>query len=330
MKKTFIYLSIMAAVVFGMSFHVWALGLNVDKSVYGPGENIQVTFTAPADFAPNAWVGLIPANIPHGDESLNDQHDLAYKYLEGQTSGTIIFAAPATPGPFDVRMHTSDNNGQEVASVTFTVAGAASSADSLKLNKSVYGPGENIQVNFTASPGYPRNAWMGIIPSNIPHGNESQNDQHDVAYQYLEGQTSGTMVFSAPATPGSFDVRLHTSDNNGKEVASVTFTVAGAAESGDSLRLDKSVYAPGENIKVSFTTSPGYPNNAWMGVIPANIPHGSESQNDKYDLAYKYLEGKTSGTFVFAAPSPAGSYDIRLHTSDNNGKEVASVTFEVR
>ena len=224
MKKAVITLSITLAVVLGFSFQVWALGLNLDKNVYGPGENIQVNFTAPANYAKDAWVGVIPANIPHGSESQNDQHDLAYKYLEGQTSGTIVFAAPATPGSFDVRMHTTDNNGQEVASVTFTVAGATVSGDTLKLDKSVYSPGENIRVTFTASPGYPRNAWMGVIPSNIPHGDESQNDKYDVAYHYLEGKTSGTMVFVAPP-PGSYDVRLNTSDSNGKEVASVTFQV---------------------------------------------------------------------------------------------------------
>jgi uncharacterized protein YfaS (alpha-2-macroglobulin family) len=330
MKKALGILCIMVVLVFGLSLQASAVGLQVDKTVYAPGDSIQVSFTAPPGLPRDAWIGIIPSNIPHGSESQNDQHDLAYQYLEGQTTGTMVFTAPGTPGSFDVRMNSTDNNGQEITSITFTVAATVASGDSLKLDKNTYAPGESIQVSFTTSPGYPGNAWIGIIPSNIPHGDESQNDQHDLAYQYLEGKTSGALVFTAPAVAGSYDFRLHTTDNNGKEVASVSFNVGGAGAPADTLTLNKNLYAPGESIQVSFTTSPGYPGNAWIGIIPSNIPHGDESQNDKYDLAYQYLEGKTSGALVFTAPAVAGTYDFRLHTTDNNGKEVASVTFEVR
>ena len=61
----------------------------------------------------------------------------------------------------------------------------------LELNKTSFGPGEAIVVIFTASPDYPDNAWVGIIPSEVPHGDEAVNDQHDLAWQYLEGQTEG-------------------------------------------------------------------------------------------------------------------------------------------
>ena len=96
---------------------------------------------------------------------------------------------------------------------------------SVMLDKKVYAPGEMITVTFTASPSYQTNAWIGIIPSDVPHGDEAVNDQHDIAYQYLDGMTAGALMFNAPTAPGSYDMRMHDTDSSGIEVASVTFKV---------------------------------------------------------------------------------------------------------
>ncbi|MEW5722996.1 MAG: hypothetical protein AB1896_07815 [Thermodesulfobacteriota bacterium] len=227
MKRILVLLSVAFLLVAGYQVEAWALGLNLDKAVYAPGENITVQFTAPAEFAPDAWVGIIPAAVAHGSESQNDEHDLAYQYLERRTGGTLVFQAPNAPGAYDVRLHTTDQNGQEVASVTFTVigGGAPPAAASLRLDKAVSAPGESLKVQFVAPAGLPRDAWVGVIPAEVPHGSESQNDNYDLAYQYLEGRTEGTLVFAAPAKPGKYDFRLNSSDNNGQELASVTFEV---------------------------------------------------------------------------------------------------------
>ncbi len=325
--RTFLLLLILCNVAIAQT-------LELEKGVFAPGKAISVKFTTPAGFAANAWIGIIPSAIQHGSESVNDQHDLAYQYLNGQTSGTLTFSAPSQPGSYDFRMHDTDNNGKEVTSVSFTVAGtdAPATAASLTLDKEVVTPGESISVQFTTPAEFAANAWIGIIPSAIQHGSESVNDQHDLAYQYLNGQTSGTLTFKAPSQPGSYDFRMHNTDDNGKEVTSVTFTVAGTATPATavSLTLDKKVVTPGEAIAVQFTTPAGFATNAWVGIIPSDVQHGSESVNDEHDLAYQYLNGQTSGTLTFNAPSQPGSYDFRMHDTDNNGKEVTSVTFTVK
>ncbi len=68
-------------------------------------------------------------------------------------------------------------------------------------------------------------ATTGVNPSDVPHGSEDTNDQHDLQYRYLSGKTSGTLSFDAPEQPGSYDIRLHDTDGGGTEIASVTFTV---------------------------------------------------------------------------------------------------------
>jgi hypothetical protein len=203
---------------------------------------------------------------------------------------------------------------------------AAETNPSLRIEKNRYLAGEEIAVHFTAGPGFASSAWIGIIPSSIPHGSEAENDQHDLTYQYLNGKPGGTLIFKAPQKAGAYDFRMHNTDDSGKEVAHVSFQVN---ETGSTLKLDRTVFSPGEKIAVHFTAGPGFANNAWIGIVHTYVPHGSEAENDQHDLAYQYLGGKAKGTLIFNAPQKAGSYDFRMHDTDNDGREVASITFRV-
>jgi|GEM_PF-1347914 len=198
----------------------------------------------------------------------------------------------------------------------------------LQLDKGIYRPSENIRVTFGAPDSFSGSAWIGIIPSNVPHGSEAQNDKYDLSYQYLRKKTAGQLTFQAPDASGSYDMRMHDTDSNGTEVASVTFRVEHTSK-GISLQLDKGIYRPSENIRVTFSAPASFANTAWIGIIPSAVPHGSEAQNDKHDLSYQYLRKKTAGQLIFRAPDASGKYDIRMHDSDSNGTEVATVPFQV-
>ena len=89
--------------------------------MYAPEEEIRLNFTAPAEFGPKAWVGIIPSDVPHGSEDENDQHDLSYRYLDKKTQGLLVFNAPKKPGKYDFRMHDTDDNGNEITYIEFTV-----------------------------------------------------------------------------------------------------------------------------------------------------------------------------------------------------------------
>jgi hypothetical protein len=91
----------------------------------------------------------------------------------------------------------------------------------LTLEKKVFQPFEDVVVSFEARPDYADSAWIGLVPSEVAH-TEADSDEHDVAYQYLRGKTSGTFEFKAPDQPGSYDFRMN---NAGLEVGSVSFTV---------------------------------------------------------------------------------------------------------
>lgn len=95
--------------------------LSLPKNLYRPGETMVVTFTAKGHYPKHAWVGILPSKIQHGSEWINDRYDISYEHLEKRVSGTITFKAPKVPGDYDIRMHDSDNKGNEVASISFIV-----------------------------------------------------------------------------------------------------------------------------------------------------------------------------------------------------------------
>jgi hypothetical protein len=223
--------------------------------------------------------------------------------------------------------------------LALTVVHSWAETDILKLDKTSYRPGEEIQVRFRASRYYPANAWVGIIPSRVPHGSEEENDKHDISYQYLNKRTKGTLLFRAPDRTGSYDFRMHDTDNNGREICSVSFQVTSYGDKsfeqdrdlprpGMTL-VDSKSFRPGDPIRVRFKTPYNWPQDAWIGIIPSTVPHGSEAENDRYDISYQYLKGRTDGVLTFIAPRRPGVYDLRMHDTDGNGREVKHITFKV-
>ncbi len=216
-------------------------------------------------------------------------------------------------------------------------------AQFINLDKHVYKPGEKILVSFTIERDLPSDAWIGIIPAAVSHGSEAVNDKYDISYQYLKNGTRGTLVFKAPQKVGNYDFRLNDSDKNGKEIAMTAFEVSNSSSlnvkttthsnaspvSPQSLSLEKTQFKPGEMIVLHFTAPSGFARNAWIGIVPSTVKHGSEAVNDKYDLSYKYIEKQTNGVMQFTAPTKTGFYDFRMNDTDANGKEVTSLSFEV-
>ena len=297
----------------------------LDKTEFATGEAINAHFQVPPGLSSSAWAGIIPADVPHGSAATNDEHDLSYWYLSGQTEGTLKFSAPSSEGRFDIRLNDSSGDGSEIASVTFTTTKGSAE---VWLDQKTFFPAAKIPVSFKAPGALGSSAWIGVVSSDIPHGSSSENDRHDVSYVYVRGLAEGTVTVGGPKKAGSWDVRLHDStDSDGNEMAFASFTVE--IPTGN-LEIHETVYEPGQKVTVSFKVPEGLSTNAWAGVVPSDVPHGSAATNDQHDLQYRYLSGKTSGTFDFDAPEQPGSYDIRLHDTSGNGNEIASVTFTVR
>lgn len=83
------------------------------------------------------------------------------------------------------------------------------------------------------------------------------------------------------------------------------------------------------NVTVEWKGTPEA--NAWIGIIPADVPHGSEEKNDEFDIHYLYFGGMKSGdTFTFENITlEPGAYTLRINESDDGGAELAWCGFSV-
>ncbi len=104
----------------------------------------------------------------------------------------------------------------------------------LSLDRTTVRPGGPITIHFRGAQGLDRNAWIGIIPSGVPHGDERTNNDNNLSFQHLQGRAAGSLTFRAPTRPGYYDFRMHDSDERGREIAFISFTVEDTGGSGPS------------------------------------------------------------------------------------------------
>ena len=93
-----------------------------DKKTYAPGEAVTLTLDWTGTPDETCWVGLVPADIKHGDEEINDAADLAYLYLGGAEPGSFVFEHALEPGEYTLRVNETDDGGAELAWIAFRVA----------------------------------------------------------------------------------------------------------------------------------------------------------------------------------------------------------------
>lgn len=97
------------------------------------------------------------------------------------------------------------------------------------------------------------------------------------------------------------------------------------------ITTDKLTYASGDTITVSYNLTGDTNEGAWIGIIPADTVHDSETEADAVDVDYEYLNGSEKGTVTFDAPADAIDYQIRVYSDDSGDATelAASKTFTV-
>jgi hypothetical protein len=295
--------------------------LLLDKITFGPREPIHVHFEVPSSFSDSGWVGLMPAEVPHGIWDSGYDY-VSFEYLNGRRTGIIEFIAPDALGSYDIRIY--DDMDQETATVAFSVISDEGKEATLQLNKKFFEQNEQILAYFEVPSSFSASAWLCMLSTKTPHG-VWQDSYGCISYDNLKRRTAGVIDFTAPSTLGSYDLRIYDS-TYGQEAVSVTFMVVLGEEKEPSIWLDKTSFNPGEQIEVHFTAPASFLSTAWVGIVPSEM-----SANEyKHDFPWKPLNKMTAGVLTFAAPVTPGSYDVRMNDAGgNNGQDVASITFTV-
>ncbi|HIO94133.1 MAG TPA: hypothetical protein EYN46_02100 [Candidatus Poseidoniales archaeon] len=124
----------------------------------------------------------------------------------------------------------SDNIDYDEWLALFARLGWQASEPSVSVDNENPVAGSTVQVTFSAPPwASERKSWVGLVPSDAPHGSLKVLEEYEIDYQYLDGNTEGEMEFIV-SEGGFWDIRMYDSEfvDSGMEVASVSLVVAEA------------------------------------------------------------------------------------------------------
>ena len=296
-----------------------------------PGQPVRFRMNNPPK-GRDAWVGIYPAStgdLDHGDRwSWLRDIDVNNATLPGQSAGNWSIRVFKDGGyklqnRVDFEIHSPHQQPSASTLSEGTVAGNAT----ITTAKSTYTIDEGIDFSFTA-PKLPNDAWIGIVPVAIPHGDEAVNDSHDISYAHLGGSTKGEITLPNPGL-GTWTLRLHDTDNNGRELTHVVFEVVSSL--GRSERLHKGRACEiniieakaGKPIRFNVNNRPSG-NEAWFGLYPVQATdqeHGEQHQN------WMYFRDVGQNELSLPAKS-AGRWSIRVF-SDGGFNMIKRLDFDI-
>jgi hypothetical protein len=190
------------------------------KTSVNPGETISFSVAnGPANRAD--WVGLFDVAAP-------DAGYVQWVYLNGSkttpanglANASLQFTVPAKPGTYDVRLFTNDGFTRIARSDAITAGSLVTVA------ATTVQPGALIELQVTSGPANPTD-WVGLF-------NAAAADNGYLQWMYLNGTTTAppnglataSLRFTAPITPGTYDVRLFVNDGFTRIGRTRTITVA--------------------------------------------------------------------------------------------------------
>ena len=273
-----------------------APAITTTQPSYLPNQDITVSWTEMPGNQMD-WVSINVAGSPPTSGFVR------YAFINGQVAGSQTFAGLPV-GSYEARAYV-DNTYTIIASSTFTVA--ESTAVTITTDQATYQTNPTVVVSWTNMPGNNLD-WISI---NVAGSGPSSGF---VQWTYIGGQTSGSHAFSGGIPAGNYEARAYL-DNTYTVLASSTFSVVDTA-----VTTDKSVYAAGESVVVSFTGMPGNQND-YIAITTAGSPPNSGFVQSQYTL------GEVNGQRTFAN-LPAGQYEARAYL-DNTYTILASTSFTV-
>jgi outer membrane protein OmpA-like peptidoglycan-associated protein len=288
------------------------LSLEKGQSPFLSGTPIEVRYDGCRNATSESWIGLYKA----GFKTTNDY--LAYLMLDGD-SGTLSFAAPKAPGDYVFVMIEKDYQAAGEPPLKFSVIEVSADLVSLKTDRKVYAPAQDVQVSLTLGSSLSDQAWLGIFPTTAPQGDLAGY----LSYEYIKHGRNTPYRLRAPKTPGDYEIRVF-DDHAGNQVTQVPFRVTQGNWQNLSLTTDQKRYEPQQTIKLRFTADKVLPRDAWIGLF-IDDQH-NDDQTTEGSLDFRYLEKRTEAELLFVAPAKKGQYRFKM-VSSNNGSVIAETGF---
>ena len=263
------------------------------------GENITVTWTAPAGSSATDWIGLYKVGDPETAFGW-------WRHTGGTATGTFTVAAPSTGGNYEFRYFI--DNGYTRKATSNTVAVAGGSQYTLTATPNSVAAGGTVTVNWTAPAGSSTLDWIGLYRTGT-------GDTAIIAYKYTGGSASGSATFVMPTATGDYEFRYFINNGYVKKATSGTVTVTSATTY--SLTASPTSVARGANITVSWTADSDRTATDWIALFKV----GAGDQSFGW---WSYTNGAASGSFTVTAPNVDGEYEFRYFRQNGYTKKATS------
>ena len=252
-----------------------------------PGQNVTVTWTAPAGSSAVDWIALHRVNDDNRTYSW-------FQHTGGRVSGSFNVPAPSQAGQYQFRYFLNNGYVDAARSNNFTVAASYT----VSASPSSVGAGGQVTVSYSAPAGAAVTDWIGLYKVGATSGQY-------LAYQYTGGKASGTMSFNMPTAAGEYEFRYFIENGFTEKARSNAVTVGSTG-----LTASPSTVARGGQVTVTWAAPTGASVRDWIALYKVGDPNTSFG-------AWIYTNGAATGTHTFTMPNVAGQYEFRYLL--NNG-----------
>lgn len=280
--------------------------IQLDTIAYRPNTPINVSFTdGPGN--QRDWIALYKINQTPSGSSPSQ----LWRYVNGQTSGTITFPGLTTPGRYYATFLANDGYTELAGRKEFYVGTLVS----LSSNSQTYVSNAPVTLTYANGPQL-ANDWIGIYKvGQTPSGPASTQ------WRYVT-TPSGSLTFNGLAD-GYYFAEYFLQDGYSTIGNKVFFQVG---EQITQLAINKTIYNLNENIIATWTDAPGIVKD-WLGIY-----HAGDDPNVDELVSFTYFEGITEGTKVLPddkLPTQAGDYFIVMFTNDSYNEVSNRISFAV-
>jgi len=295
-----------------VSFYVGsAPSVTIDKTNYASGNTVSVSYSgAPGN--DKDWIGVyFVSNTPGAIDSTQ------WAYTPN-ASGTVDFANLAN-GFYYLTFFVNDGY-LEIADRVYFQVGEAPAIVSLASNH--FELDESFPVYFSNGAGTAKD-YIGVF--NKGAVNLGAAGEELVAYQYVDGQATGSIQFDQALPKGQYFLSLFINDSYTEISNRVYFGVGEAYVPDPEITLPKTDFTYREDIPVSYANGTGLSVD-WIGLYKSDVEPGPTPS-----VAYAYVnaDSPANGIVTFTDDLPEGNYYAAFFTNDGYVEIAARVPFSV-
>lgn len=220
--------------------------VRAEELVYLMDEPEQYTATLRLSLegdAGNAIVLLVPRHTVHGDYQNAWENAVAIVNIEDFDADGLYGADGSFGMPYDFWNYEArvydDRQAQAPREIAFVPlaamgeivvgelvvleSGRALKVKAITPDKTEFtADGAEDMTGVIDASGWGEEAWIGVVPSGVPHGDDERNDCYDESFEYLSVLNEGGFALFVPSTPGYYDLRVSDGD---VEIAYLTFVI---------------------------------------------------------------------------------------------------------